>query len=403
MQKTLQAPELLAQVATVLRATGSSPEEARTVATNLVQANLSGHDSHGVGMLPRYVEAVLEGGLKPNTSVKTVLDIGSMLTLDGQRGYGQVVGEQAMALAITRAQAHGSCIMTLGNAHHLGRIGHFAEMAVTQGLVSLHFVNVLSRPVVAPFGGADGRFGTNPCCIGVPLKGRAPSDAGPPPGGSALHEATSVGANVRRAGPPQASTAPLGGSALHGVKSVGAHFILDFATSCVAQGKMRVAHNEGRRVKAGMLIDEDGRPTTDPGVVVVPQSRGLFGALLAFGEHKGYGMAVACELLGGALTGGGTWHKPTDPAVRAIVNGMLSILIDPAKLGTQANFEQEALAFVDWLKAGPVAPGFDAVQIAGDPERATQLQRQVEGIVLDAQTWQEIVAAGRKVGVTLPD
>jgi len=165
---------------------------------------------------------------------------------------------------------------------------------------------------------------------------------------------------------------------------------------------MRVAHNEGRRVEPGTLIDELGRPTTDPGVVVVPQSNGLFGALLAFGEHKGYGMAVACELLGGALTGSGTWHKPTDPAVRAVINGMLTILIDPARLGTQAAFEQEALAFVQWLQAGPVAPGFEAVQIAGDPERAHRAQRELEGIAVDAQTWQEIVAAGARVGVSLP-
>lgn len=354
MKKPLPAHELQARVATVLIAAGSTPEEAATVAANLVLANLSGHDSHGVGMLPRYVDAVLEGGLKPNTSVKVVLDTGSLLTLDGQRGYGQIVGEQAMLLGMQRARAHGSCIMTLANAHHLGRIGHFAEMAVAQGLVSVHFVNVLSRPVVAPFGGADGRYGTNPCCIGVPLAGRDP-------------------------------------------------FVLDFATSRVAQGKMRVAHNEGRRVEPSTLIDEHGRPTTDPSVVVVPQSNGLFGALLAFGEHKGYGMAVACELLGGALTGSGTWHKPTEPAVRAVINGMLTILIDPAKLGTQAAFEEEALAFVDWLQAGPVAHGYDSVQIAGEPERAWRALRQREGIVVDAQTWQEIITAGAKVGVTLQD
>ena len=354
MQKTIHVQELRSQCATVLIACGSTGEEAGKVAANLVMANLSGHDSHGVGMLPRYVDAVLEGGLKPNASVRIVLDTGSLLTLNGQRGYGQIVGEQAMDLAIGRAKTHGSCIMSLADSHHLGRIGHFAEMAVAQELVSLHFVNVLSRPVVAPFGGADGRYGTNPCCIGVPLKGREP-------------------------------------------------FVLDFATSRVAQGKMRVAHNEGRRVAPGTLIDEDGLPTTDPGVVVVPQSKGLFGALLAFGEHKGYGLAVACELLGGALTGSGTWHQPTDPAVRAIVNGMLSIVIDPARIGSQTAFEQEALAFVDWLKAGPVAPGFDAVQIAGEPERACRLQRQSEGITVDALTWQEIVAAGKKVGVSLPE
>lgn len=352
MINRLTAPVLIAQAERIFIALGSTPSEANTVASNLVMANLSGHDSHGIGMLPRYVDAVLEGGLMPNATVKTMLDTGSLITLDGQRGYGQVVGEEAMTLGIARARAHGSCILSLGNAHHLGRIGHFAEMAVAQNLVSLHFVNVLSRPVVAPYGGADGRYGTNPCCIGVPLKGHAP-------------------------------------------------FVLDFATSRVAQGKMRVAYNEGRQAEPGTLIDEDGNPTTDPGVVVVPQSNGLFGALLAFGEHKGYGMAVACELLGGALTGGGTWHQATNPNVRAVVNGMLTILIDPAQLGTQSAFEQEALAFVDWLQAGPVAPGFESVLIAGEPERAYRAQRQEEGIAVDAQTWQEIVGAGLKVGVSV--
>ncbi len=372
MSKTLPAHDLQAQVATILVAAGSSREEADQVAANLVLANLSGHDSHGVGMVPRYVDAVLEGGLTPNAAVKVNLDIGTMLALDGQRGYGQIVGVQAMELGMARAKQHGSCIMTLGNAHHLGRIGHFAEMAVAQGLVSIHFVNVLARPVVAPWGGGDGRFGTNPCCIGVPLVGREPFAAGP----------------------PQGESVPSG----NGAERVRGDFILDFATSRVAQGKMRVAHNKGIQVEPGTLIDEHGHPTTDPGVVVVPQSNGLFGALMTFGEHKGYGMAVACELLGGALSGGGTWHRPTD-ASRAVVNGMLTILIDPAKLGTQATFAQEAEAFVDWLTQGPVAPGFDAVQIAGDPERATRVARRKEGITVDDQTWDEIVAAGAKVGV----
>ncbi|WP_137890712.1 malate/lactate/ureidoglycolate dehydrogenase [Ramlibacter sp. 2FC] len=347
MSITLSASELRARVASILTAAGSTETEARCVADNLVLANLSGHDSHGVGMVPRYVDAVLEGGLQPNAAAKVLLDAGSLLTLDGQRGYGQVVGEQAMQLAMQRAKAQGSCILALGNAHHLGRIGHFAEMAVAQGLVSIHFVNVLSRPVVAPWGGADGRYGTNPCCIGVPIQGRAP-------------------------------------------------FILDFATSRVAQGKMRVAHNEGRHAEPGYLIDAQGQPTTDPGVVVVPQAGGLFGALMPFGEHKGYGLAVACELLGGALTGGGTWHRAPD-AARAVINGMLSIVIDPVKLGTQAAFEQEARAFVDWLQQGPAAPGTDRVRVAGEPEREARAQRERDGIVIDDQTWAEIEAAGAKV------
>jgi len=353
--KTIAAAELRAVCGRILQALGSSAQEAQAVASNLVLANLSGHDSHGVGMLPRYVDAVLEGGLQPNTSVRVALDAGTLLALDGQRGYGQVVGEQAMQMGIARAQQHGSCIMTLGQAHHLGRIGHWAEMAVAQGLVSIHFVNVLSRPVVAPWGGADGRYGTNPCCIGVPLEGREP-------------------------------------------------FVLDFATSRVAQGKMRVAHNEGRQVEPGYLIDRQGHPTTDPGVVVVPQpgvaGASLFGALLPFGEHKGYGLAVACELLGGALSGGGTMHRPADTK-RSVYNGMLTILIDPKRLGTQEAFAREALAFVDWVRQGPVAPGTDTVQIAGEPERAYRLAREREGILIDAVTWAEIGQAAAKAKIGL--
>ena len=357
MSKIAVTSDLIVYIASIFVASGSSEKEAHTVASNLVMANLSGHDSHGVGMVPRYIGAVLEGGLKPNTSVKTVLDLGHILSLDGQRGFGQVIGEQAMQMGIECAKQYGSCIMSLSNSHHLGRIGHWAEMATAAGLVSMHFVNVMARPAVAPWGGADGRFGTNPCCIGIPLAGREP-------------------------------------------------FLLDFATSRVAQGKMRVAHNEGIDVAPGLLIDEKGLPTTKPGVVVVPQANGLFGALMTFGEHKGYGMAVACELLGGALTGGGSWHEPANSPrgqAQAVLNGMLTVLINPAKLGTQASFESEALAFVDWVKQSPAGQGseseFKAVQIAGDPERRARLHRAKNGIVIDDQTWADIVAAGEKVGV----
>jgi hydroxycarboxylate dehydrogenase B len=147
--ETNWGPAALRQAAAhIVQAAGSSPEEAKAVADNLVMANLKGHDSHGVGMLPRYMDAVAEGGLTPNTGVTVKLDLGSLLTLDGQRGYGQVVGQQAMDMGIARAQTHGSCIMALGQAHHLGRIGHWAEMAIDAGLVAIHFVNVLAPPVV---------------------------------------------------------------------------------------------------------------------------------------------------------------------------------------------------------------------------------------------------------------
>src|ERR1700704_6291577 len=236
---------------------GSEPVEARLVAENLVTANLLGHDSHGIGMMPRYVEALLEGGLLVNQRPQVKLEAGSLLVLDGGAGYGQTIGLEATRMAIARAKEHGASITALANSHHLGRIGHWAEMAVAEGLVSMHFVNVLSFARVAPFGGADPRFGTNPVCIAIPLPGEPP-------------------------------------------------FVLDMATSAVAQGKLRVAHNKRAKVPFGWLIDNQGKPTDDPKWGVVQP----FGAMLCFGEHKGYGLSVACELLGGALTGGGAWHFP---------------------------------------------------------------------------------------------
>jgi uncharacterized oxidoreductase len=329
----------------IVSAGGSDPEEARLVAGNLVTANLLGHDSHGIGMIPRYVDALLEGGLAANQQPKATLDAGALLALDGCKGYGQSIGHASMRMAIERAQRHGTCVMVLANSHHLGRIGHWAEMAVEKGLVAIHFVNVISHARVAPYGGRDARFGTNPVCVGIPLPGEPP-------------------------------------------------FLLDMATSAVAQGKMRVAHNKREKVAPGLLIDDRGRATDDPRYAVVPP----LGAILAFGGHKGYGLAVACELLGGALTGGGTWHYDESKKQR-VLNGMLAILIDPERLGTAEAFRSEARQFLDWLRKARSAPGIDRVRIAGEPEREYRAKREREGVPVDETTWNEIRAAARKVGL----
>ena len=336
---------LNAAIRLVARGFGSRDAEVEAVSSNLIEANLTGHDSHGIGMLPRYAEAYLQGGLTVNTHVRTLQDSGALLRLDGNAGFGQIIGQEAMALGIERTREHGSCIVALGNAHHLGRIGAWAEQAAAAGLVSMHFVNVISRGIVAPFGGADARFGTNPFCAGVPITGREP-------------------------------------------------VILDFATSVIAQGKTRVAMNKGELVPPDHLIDDQGRPTREPRFTVVPP----FGALLTFGGHKGYGLALMCELLGGALAAGMT-QRDNDSSQKRILNGMLSVLVDPARLGDRAAFEAEALAFIDWVKASPSRQGFDAVKIAGEPERAMRKQRTVKGVPVDATTWQEILDAAGKLGV----
>ena len=329
----------------IVGAGGSEPREARMVAENLVMANLSGHDSHGIGMMPRYVEALQEGGLVVNRKPQTKLDAGALLVLDGGMGYGQTIGYEATRLAIARAKRHGSAIVALGNSHHLGRIGHWAEMAVAEGLISIHLVNVQSFARVAPFGGADRRFGTNPVCIGIPLPGEPP-------------------------------------------------FLLDMATSAVAQGKLRVARNKGVKIPSGWLIDDNGNPTDDPRWGVIQP----FGAMLTFGEHKGYGLAVACELLGGALTGGGVTDYE-NKTQRRVLNGMLSILIDPQRLGTMEAFARDTRSFLKWLRESRPAPGRDRVRIAGEPEREYRAKREREGIPVDQETWNEIRAAAVKLSV----
>lgn len=340
---TVQAEALRRFVAAVVAAGGSSEREATLVAHNLVEANLTGHDSHGVGMLPRYVDNLLAGGLKANQSLRVVTDHGSLLTLDGQAGYGQVMGHEAMELGIARARSHGVAVLGLANAHHIGRIGHWAEQCLQAGLVSIHFVNVISEPIVAPFGGTDGRFVTNPMCVGLPVAGADP-------------------------------------------------IVLDFATSRIAMGKVRVAFNKGEAVPPGILIDAQGQPSTDPGVMF----REPHGALLPFGEHKGYGLAVACEILAGALTGGITLHDKPDP--NAIINNMLSFIVDPDRLGSAARLTQETRAFAEWVKASPAAGG-PPVMLPGDPERAYRRQRSVHGIVVDDTTFGQLLLAAGKVGL----
>jgi uncharacterized oxidoreductase len=214
---------------------------------------------------------------------------------------------------------------------------------VAAGYVSIHFVNVIAKPVVAPFGGRDARFVTNPFCVGIPMPSGEP-------------------------------------------------ILLDFATSRIAMGKVRVAFNKGEQVKPDTLLDAHGEPTTDPGALFADPG----GAILPFGEHKGYGMAVVCEILGGALAGGVTLHDR--PTRRSIINNMLTFIVDPQRLGTAERLAQEAMAFAEWVRASPPMAGVDRVRLAGDPEREWRAAR-AEAIPIDTTTWRQIVDAGERLGL----
>lgn len=333
-------------VKTICRAGGSSEEEAEHVAEHLINANLAGHDSHGVGMIPTYVSSLKRNKLNPNTHIKVLTDRGPILVVDGCRGYGQVVAREAMELAIERAKDQGVCVLALRNAHHIGRVGAWGEMAVAAGLVSIHFVNVIGHePLVAPFGGTDGRLLTNPICIAIPARNGEP-------------------------------------------------VILDMATSKIAMGKVRVAHNEGRQIDDDTLIDSKGHPTNDPGVMFSEP----LGALLPIGAHKGYGLALICELLAGALGGGGTVRSEIQ-SEKVPVNNMLAVVLDPSVFTEGDFFHTEMEALREFVTASPPAPGVDKVLVPGDPERRNRAERTANGIPVDDTTWKQILQAAEAVGV----
>lgn len=307
-------------------------DTARQVADNLVDASLKGHDSHGVTLLPRYIQAIEAGDLHPRGELRLLRDEGALLSFHGQRGFGQVLGQQAMTVGIQRARDYGVAVIGIAEAHHLGRIGAWAEQVAEAGLVSLHFANVSAPSAVLPFGGQQPRLGTNPLCIGIP-------------------------------------------------RAKGEPVILDFATSAIAGNKARIAWNEGRPLPEGCAVDHLGNPTTDAGSLMQEPRA----SLLAFGGHKGAGLSLICTLLGAALTGGQT-ESHRFPPRPGIINNMLSIIIDPLRLGAGEQYLQEVEAQLAWLRSSG-----EAVRIPGEPEAHHYTRRSVEGIYVDEVSWQQFV------------
>ena len=338
--KTLKPARLTTFVAAVMQAGGSEAREAETIARRLVDANCVGHDSHGVIRVGKYLEWVREGWLRPNQAPSLIVDTDALAIVDGNRGFGQVIGEFAAKLGIAKAAKSGIAMIGLRNCGHLGRVGDWAEMAAADGLVSLHFLNTSGAQRVAPFGGSDRRLSTNPISVGIPL-----DDADP--------------------------------------------VILDVTTSMVAEGKLMVAMNKGERVPEGWIIDGEGAPTTDPKAFYDG------GALLTVGAHKGSGLSIVTDLLAGAVSTGRS-SDPDDPVLR---NNMLSIYIAPRVYAPDGWVTAEARRFVDWVKASPPMKAGEPVLAPGDVERRTREARTKSGVPLDDKTLADLFAAAQSVGI----
>jgi uncharacterized oxidoreductase len=350
---TIKVENLIDFVADVFAHAESAPEEARRIATYLTTANLTGHDSHGVIRVPVYIRWKKMGSVVPNQTPETVVDTPSLAVVDGKFGYGQTVTPIAVRIGIEKCRKAGLAAVALRNAGHIGRVGDWAEMAAADGLVSVHFVNAAGSLLVAPFGGVEKRLSTAPYCVGIPREGEPP-------------------------------------------------IVLDFATSIVAEGKCLVASRGGKALPKGALIDADGTLSEDPHVMYGPytpdgprdHTKGT-GAIRAFGEHKGSGLAFICELLGGALTGTGA----TAPN-RRFANGMLAFYVDPKVVDTSNAFDGEIARYVDFIRATKPVAGVEQVLIPGDVERKTRADRTANGVPLPDDTWAAIVNTARDVGVS---
>ncbi|MFE1602125.1 malate/lactate/ureidoglycolate dehydrogenase [Methylobacterium sp. ID0610] len=343
------AAGLTAFVRDIFVGEGCSAEEAERIGRYLVAANLTGHDSHGVIRVPRYVGWLREGEVVAGQAPEVVTDSPAFVLVDAHYGFGQTAGPFATELGITRAKANGVAIVALRHAGHLGRIGEWAEQAAAAGLVSVHFVNVAGSLLVAPFGSVDRRFSTAPFAAGFPVAGAEP-------------------------------------------------VILDFATSAVAEGKVLVASQGGKPLPAGVLIEPDGRLSADPRTLFGPiegtperDSRRGEGAIRAFGEHKGSGLALMCELIAGALTGSGT----AGPGPKRFCNGMLSIYMTPEAFGSANAVATETRTYLDFFKGARPASPDGEVLLPGEPERRTRAQRLAEGVPLPDPVWATLLEAGR--------
>lgn len=347
--RPVTAERLAEAVRLLLRAAGSDAAEAGVVADHLVEANLRGHDSHGVGMLAMYMPAIAAGLLRPNQHATVLGRSGPFLSVGGGSGYGQAIAREAMDLAIAQARQEGLVALSLRDTHHIGRVGSYGEQCSDAGLVALAFVNVVTRPAVAPHDGTRPRLGTNPICIAVPATPANPA------------------------------------------------LVLDFATSAVAVGKCRVAMNKGREMASGLLLDTDGEATLDPGVMFREPSGALLPLGGTAGGHKGFGLALMCDVLAGALASAmpGT---PSHQDSGRVMNNLFAIVFDPAR-GGNAHWAADLDDLLAYVRDTPAAPGAEAVQLPGEPERRTRAQRLADGIPLDGATLAMLESLGRERGV----
>ncbi|MGH2351851.1 MAG: Ldh family oxidoreductase, partial [Chloroflexota bacterium] len=308
--RTVEPQALEVFTARVFEALGTPEDIAAEVAAHLVHANLAGHDSHGVIRIPQYATMIAQGTLRPAGRPSMIRERGATFLIDAGDGFGQFATTFALEQAIERAAELGVAVATIRRANHIGRVGHYTERAARRGYVAEVTVGAAGPGIggAAPFGGAARFLGTNPWSLAVPTGGEP--------------------------------------------------VLVDFATTVVAEGKVRVARSKHEALPPGCIVDQRGRPSTDP------EDFYAGGMLLPFGGHKGYGLALAAALFGGLAAIGesdpsmaGAAAPPAEKGAGDRTGGVFMLVVDPGAFGDAALYAAAAGRVVDAVKRVPPAPG----------------------------------------------
>lgn len=347
---TFSGSALSAFTQTLFEAAGVPAADAAIVARSLVDANLCGHDSHGVMRVPQYVEFLRQGTYKPGVPLAVINETPAIVAADANWGLGQVQAYRLLERLLPKARALGIAAGTIRNCGHTGRLGEYAEFAAREKMALFASVNShgSGRRVVPP-GGTEGRISTNPICMGVPTSGDP--------------------------------------------------VIIDFGTSAVAEGKVRAQFQKKEATPEGWLVDHTGAPTTNPGVLYAEPR----GSILPFGgpqAYKGFGLGLLLDLLCGGLSGGAC-SNPIFP-LPGHGNAAVFVLFNPALFGGTEHFLKETDGLTAYVRSCPTTAGVSAITLPGDPERTAKAKRSVEGIPIPEGTWELIVKTARGLNVPHP-
>jgi uncharacterized oxidoreductase len=328
----------------IFRAVGASEKEARIVSAHLLMGNLTGHDSHGVILVPMYVESIRKGNVKLGVSIEIVRETPSTALINGNWGFGQVVATEATRLAIDKARAHSISAVGITNANHIGRLADYPLMAVKEGMIGIIVANGAGGgQSVAPWGGKARRLATNPICIAV----------------------------------PNGTDAPI---------------YLDMATSVAAVGKLFVKRSRKEPVPEGWILNAEGYPSTNPlDFFDQPQGAALpFGGIVGY---KGYGLSFLVDVLGGILTGAGYSREN----VTRFGNGTFLIVINIEVFRPLIEFTKEAQDLARYMKSTPLAPGFSEILYPGEIERRREINHHQQGIFVEEETWNQLASLIREL------